>query len=306
MDNAELIGLAKIHAAVKDPDVAHLVIGLNKVITSNTVPGLEVEVVEKSDEVRIGVYLKPEVRVAKPVHMCFGLVQEAGIQKINLDLNIERDSAVDIIAHCVFPNATDVQHLMDAQINIAANARYTYFERHIHSPAGGITVVPKAVVELGSGARFKTDFELIQGRVGVIDIDYTTTCRDHSVMEMVAKVSGRGDDVIKIRETGHLIGEYARGALLSRVAVRDRARADVYNRLTASAAHARGHVDCKEIILDDGVASATPIVEVNHPKAHVTHEAALGSVDTKQLETLMSRGLSEDEASDLIVAGLLT
>ena len=51
---------------------------------------------------------------------------------------------------------------------------------------------------------------------------------------------------------------------------------------------------------------ATPVVEVKHPKAHVTHEAAIGSVDTKQLETLMSRGLGEEEAIDLIVQGLLS
>ena len=49
-----------------------------------------------------------------------------------------------------------------------------------------------------------------------------------------------------------------------------------------------------------------PVVDVQHPKAHVTHEAAIGSVDTKQLETLMSRGLTEDEAVELIIQGLLT
>ena len=43
-----------------------------------------------------------------------------------------------------------------------------------------------------------------------------------------------------------------------------------------------------------------------HPKAHVTHEAAIGSVDSKQLQTLMARGLSEDEAVDLIIQGLLS
>jgi Fe-S cluster assembly scaffold protein SufB len=47
-------------------------------------------------------------------------------------------------------------------------------------------------------------------------------------------------------------------------------------------------------------------VEVLHPKAHVTHEAAIGSVDNKQLETLMSRGLSEDDAVDVIINGLLS
>ncbi|RLF64440.1 MAG: SufBD protein, partial [Thermoplasmata archaeon] len=120
------------------------------------------------------------------------------------------------------------------------------------------------------------------------------------------KVSGRGDDLIKIREAGNLIGEKARGVLTSRVAVRGNAKAEVYNVMVATSPYARGHVDCKEIIQDNGVARAIPIVEVKHPKAHITHEAAIGSVDTKQLETLMSRGLDEEEAVDLIIAGLLS
>jgi Fe-S cluster assembly scaffold protein SufB len=49
-----------------------------------------------------------------------------------------------------------------------------------------------------------------------------------------------------------------------------------------------------------------PIVEVRHPKAHVTHEASLGSVDSRQLQTLMARGLDEDAAAELIIAGLLS
>jgi Fe-S cluster assembly scaffold protein SufB len=51
---------------------------------------------------------------------------------------------------------------------------------------------------------------------------------------------------------------------------------------------------------------AVPIVEVHHPRAHITHEAAIGSVDNKQLETLMSRGLSEDDAVETIINGLLS
>jgi hypothetical protein len=47
-------------------------------------------------------------------------------------------------------------------------------------------------------------------------------------------------------------------------------------------------------------------VDVKDPRAHVTHEAAIGSVDSKQLQTLMSRGLSEEEAVELIIQGLLS
>jgi Fe-S cluster assembly scaffold protein SufB len=142
--------------------------------------------------------------------------------------------------------------------------------------------------------------------VGLIDIDYESTCRAASVLDMMARISGRADDVIKIKETGHLIGKSSRGVLTTKIAVRERAQAEVYNILTASAPYARGHVDCKEIVQDQAQAKAIPIIEVNDPRAHITHEAALGSVDSKQLQTLMSRGLSEDEGVELIIKGLLS
>jgi Fe-S cluster assembly scaffold protein SufB len=52
-------------------------------------------------------------------------------------------------------------------------------------------------------------------------------------------------------------------------------------------------------------ASAIPIVRVFHPEAKVTHEAAIGSVDKKELETLMARGLSPEQAVEMIVSGIL-
>jgi Fe-S cluster assembly scaffold protein SufB len=125
-------------------------------------------------------------------------------------------------------------------------------------------------------------------------------------MRMIARMSGRGDDQIRIRETAHLEGAGSTGVLLSRIAVRESARADVYNELTASAPDARGHVDCKEIVQGQAVARATPVVNVRHPRAHVTHEAAIGSVDSRQLQTLMARGMTEDEATELIIRGLLS
>jgi hypothetical protein len=291
---------------LKDPESAHLVVHHNKVLGMHAVPGLEVTVKEIEDGIDAVITLKEGTVVRKPVHLCFGMFPETGVQRIILDVNIGDGARISLLAHCAFPFATDVKHIMDAKIRIGNGAEYAYFEKHVHSPKGGVEVYPKATVEIGRKARFKTEFELIKGRVGLIDIDYETTCDAESVMEMTARVSGMGDDVIKIKEAGLLRGEHARGALTSKIAVRDRAKAEVYNKLTATAAFARGHVDCKEIIQDDGIATAVPIVEVKHPKAHVTHEAAIGSVDNKQLETLMSRGLSEDDAVEMIINGLLS
>jgi Fe-S cluster assembly scaffold protein SufB len=46
-------------------------------------------------------------------------------------------------------------------------------------------------------------------------------------------------------------------------------------------------------------------VRVFHPEAKITHEAAIGSSDKKKLETLMARGLSPEQAVELIVSGIL-
>jgi Fe-S cluster assembly scaffold protein SufB len=288
------------------PEAAKVVIHGNRVVGTHLVPGLVVEAEERVDGVTAHVVVQDGVRLEHPVHMCFGVLPERGEQRIVLRVRMEPSSAASLLAHCTFPNAVDVIHTMEAEIDVADGASYSYFERHIHGPDGGVLVVPKARVRVGDDARFKTEFELIRGRVGKIDIDYETTVGARSVLEMVARISGRGTDEIRINEQGSLAGEYARGVLTSYIAVRDQARAEVHNTLVATAPFARGHVDCKEIVKDQATAAAVPVVHVRHAKAHVTHEASIGSVDTRQLETLMSRGLSEDAAAELIIQGLLS
>ncbi|MGM0367921.1 MAG: SufB/SufD family protein [Actinomycetota bacterium] len=302
----QLIKEANIHTAIHDKNTARLVINKDKIIDTNEVEGLKVKAREIKDGIDIDIKLEKNTVVENPVHLCFGVTHKKAVQKIIINIDIGENSKIDIFSHCVFPNAVDVKHIMDGKIKIGKNAHYSYTEKHIHSEEGGITVIPKARIILEENARLKTLFELIKGRVGSIDIDYETTCKENSVMEMTAKIDGKGDDVIKIREAGNLIGKWSRGVLTSKVAVRDNANAEIYNKLVATAEYARGHVDCKEIIQGNGVASAIPIVEVSNPKAHITHEASIGSVDSKQLQTLMSRGLSEDRAVELIIEGLLS
>lgn len=287
-------------------DTPHVVINANRVLSSKVVEGLEIEPREMADGVRARLRVARGTKIKQPVHLCFGMLPERGIQRIILDVDIEDEAEVSFMAHCTFPNAVDIQHLMEAEIRVGRNARYSYFERHWHSDEGLVRVVPVARVSLAEGARFSTEFELLKGRVGIIDIDYRTVCLAGSSAEMKARVFGRQDDRIKIKESASLDGEASRAVLVTHIAVRDEAMAEINNEIIARAPYSRGHVDCKEIIQGRGVARAVPVVEVQHPKAHVTHEAAIGSVDSKQLQTLMARGLSEDEAVDLIIEGLLS
>ena len=289
-----------------NPEVAHVTINENRVLASNTVDGLIVDVKELDDGVDIRMELEDNRVIKYPVHLCFGVIPKTGIQRINMNVIIGKNSKISLMAHCSFPFAVDVQHLMEARIHIKEGADYSYFERHVHSDSGGVQVIPKAMVQVDRHARFKTEFQLLKGRVGKMDIDYETHIAEEGLVEMMALISGREDDEIVLHETAFLEGASSRAVLTSKVAVRNNARSNVYNKITALAPYARGHVDCKEIIKDNGIAVATPIVDVRDAHAHVTHEAAIGSVDKKQLETLMSRGMDEDEASEVIIQGLLS
>jgi Fe-S cluster assembly scaffold protein SufB len=306
VDVENLYRIANIHPVINDKGTARLAINKNKIIDSNTVPGLTIKSKEIKDGVDINIRLKENTIVDNPVHLCFGVTDRQAVQKIIINISTGKNSDISIFAHCIFPNAIGVKHIMDGKIKVGKGSKYSYFERHIHSENGGVTVIPRARIILEEGARFKTEFELLKGRVGILDIDYETICKKNSVMEMKTRISGTGNDIIKIKEVGNLIGESARGVLISKIALRQNSTAEIINKLIATAPYARGHVDCNEIIQDNAVASAVPIVEVRDPKAHITHEAAIGSVDTKQLQTLMSRGLSEDKAISLIIEGILS
>jgi uncharacterized protein len=299
-----LLATINMHRHDFPENAAHVEIHGNKVLGAKLVDGLRVESEERPEGVYVDILVEENARIAEPVYFCFGML-ENGLQRIEMDVRFARNAKAQFISHCTFSTAEQVRHEMDARIHLEAGADYTYFERHVHSAKSGASVVPKAKVTLEEGARFSTEFELIKGRVGIIDIDYDVECGAGSVGEILSRISGRKNDVIKIREAARLSGENSRGVLTSNIAVREEASAEVYNELTATAAGAKGHVDCNEIVQGRGSAKAIPIVDVRHPQAHVTHEAAIGSVDSKQLQTLMSRGLSEDEGVEMIIQGLL-
>ena len=295
----------KPHDLWGNPDIARIEIHGNRVLGVHLVPGLEVNASPKDDGIAAEIRVKRGAVIEQPIQVCFGMVPERGKQIIDLNVEIEEDAAASVLAHCTFPNAIDILHRMDAALTIGPGAKYAYVERHVHGPEGGVVVVPKSRIHVLEKAVYRTDFEIIRGRAGRIDIDVEVIGERKSVTEVSSRISASKEDQVKIRESIELIGEHARGVLASNIALRDDARAEIYNSLVATAPYARGHVDCKEIVQDRAVAKAIPIVEVRDPRAHVTHEAAIGSVDSKQLETLMSRGLTEDEAVDLIIQGLL-
>jgi Fe-S cluster assembly scaffold protein SufB len=59
------------------------------------------------------------------------------------------------------------------------------------------------------------------------------------------------------------------------------------------------------LLAEDSSINAIPELVNNHKDASLTHEASVGKISEEVLNYLRSRGLTEDQAIDLIVSGFL-
>ncbi|HET7832714.1 MAG TPA: SufD family Fe-S cluster assembly protein [Gallionella sp.] len=286
-------------------DTAHVVAHGHELISEQSIPGVLISPRATEQGIGAKIVIAENVRVDLPIHLCFGLFDRVGIQNVTLELDMGANAKATLWSHCLFSVPEQARHAMQATIRVGAGAEMRYQESHFHGTSGGIEVIPRAKIELGRGAHLYSDFSLLTGLVGELDVDFDVTVGEDAVAEFTSKVFGHGKDRIRIKERLVLAGRNARGLIKSRVAVENEAMAEVIGITEGNAPGARGHVDCTEIVKDQGVVSASPLVKVTHPEAKVTHEAAIGSVDRQQMETLMARGLSPEEAVHRIVAGML-
>lgn len=291
---------------LKSEKIASIIINGNRVLGLNKIEGIEITPNPDGEVMNIELIVKKGYKIPNPVHVCLGLTAKKGRQIIKSKFIIEEDASVKVIAHCIFPNPEGVEHIMDADIVVEKNGYFQYEETHIHGRTGGIFVKPTTRVDLRENARFITTFRVVDGRVGKLDIDLDAKIGDGAMIDVLTQIYGKEDDDIKIKDRIVLEGEESKGMVKSRVVVKDSARSVIIGEAVGNGKNSRGHIDCMEIVRGKkAYASSIPLIEVHEDTAKLTHEAAIGSIDKSKLETLMTRGLTEDEAVDFVVKGIL-
>jgi Fe-S cluster assembly protein SufB len=73
-----------------------------------------------------------------------------------------------------------------------------------------------------------------------------------------------------------------------------------------TAKNAKTKIVCNSLILDNKSSSNTyPIIQTKNPTATIAHEAYVGKISQEQIFYLTSRGLTEEEATKLIISGFI-
>jgi len=269
--------------------------------------GLKTNLKKTTSGYQFSLIVSKNTQLIKPIFLCLGIFKTKGQLKFFPEIILEKNSQAKILAYCLFPQAQKITHQMKAKIKLEKGAKLIFQEKHFHGQKKGAQVQADLEMTLAKESCCQAEFILSQGRVGLLQIKLNASLAEKSLFEGETKIIGQAkNDQIRILEKTSLLGAYARSLLKMRAVAKNGAQIILQGETYASAKGARGHIDCQEIISGEkSLARALPFVEVTHPQARVTHEASIGRIDQKQLETLLTKGLSEKKAIDFIIKGFL-
>ena len=284
----------------------NLLVDRNKIVTKYPAPGVRSEVIETPTGVKTKVYIEPGTKLEEPVTLCFGAAGRTDLQTTESEIIVGEGADVKFQVYGAMAEGIKLKHTAKTKIVVEKNAKFVFIDVHYNGENTLVDLETETDAYVGENAYFKSVFKQIKGRAGKVRVNLKAKVNRKGVVVFETKMIGKKDDEIKVEDIIYLDGEESRGISKSRIIAVDQTKAEFIGETYGNAPRCRGHIDCSEIIRGkDVVVKAVPVVVVRDETAKVTHEAAIGSIDKKQLETLMARGLTEDEAVDVIVQGML-
>jgi Fe-S cluster assembly scaffold protein SufB len=286
---------------------AKLLLDFNKISGIDQVEGIILKGREIENGIIADIIIKEGTSHEDPIHLCFGVNKQTGIQEIFPRIICEDNASVKIQAHCSFPKADGLIHKMFGHFYIGKNCNFEYSETHYHGEKSGALVAPVAYMYVGENSIFENNFTLTKGTPGKVKILIDIYAMKNSVIRSTLKAFGKSKkDSIRIRDSVFLEGKNARSVIKMKAAARDGGEVLMYGVTEGNAPYCNGHVECNEIVLGKGsICRARPFIRATDPTSSVSHEASLGRFPQKWLDELKAKGLTEGEATDVLIQAML-
>ena len=115
-----------------------------------------------------------------------------------------------------------------------------------------------------------------------------------------------GDTKIDFGSRAVLQGEGSKAEIISRAIATDSAKIVARSDVIGEGANAKGHIECRGLMLSDSAeVDSIPELKAKLKDLDLSHEAAVGKIAEEEIQYLMARGLSEEEATSVIIRGFL-
>lgn len=252
------------------------------------------------------VYIPKGLKVDLPLQAYFRL-NAANIGQFERSLIIADEGAqVHYVEGCTAPQyTTNSFHSGVIEIMVRKNARvrYTTIQNWSHNVYNLVTqrarVEEKGTMEwvdanLGSKITMKYPSCMLMGRGA------------HGEILSIA-FSGKGQHHDTGGKVIHLAPDTT-SKIISKSISKDSGRASYRGlmKVNQGNTNVRSNVVCDALLLDDHSRSDTyPYIEIDEQDVNIGHEASVSKVEEEQLFYLMSRGLSEEQAISMVVAGFI-
>jgi Fe-S cluster assembly protein SufB len=252
------------------------------------------------------VYIPKGIKVDLPLQAYFRL-NVANIGQFERSLIIADEGAqVHYVEGCTAPQyTTDSFHSGVIEIVVKKNARVRYTTIQNWSNNVYNLVTQRAIVEEG-GTMEWVDSNLGSKLTMKYPSCYLMGPGAHGEILSMA-FAGRGQH----QDTGGKVIHFAPNTsskIVSKSISKDNGRASYRGLLKVypQAGEVRSNVVCDALLLDDQSRSDTyPYIEIDNEDVTIGHEATVSKVGEEQLFYLMSRGLSEEEATTMVVSGFI-
>lgn len=260
------------------------------------------KVVEKP---HLGYFIRalPGVKTLKPVQSCLYLATNKISQNVHNIIIAEEGSELHIITGCsTTPGLSSGLHIGVSELYVKKNATLSF--TMIHNWGEGITVRPRSATRIEEGGQFVNNYIILNPVETIQMYPMAYLEGDDSVARFNSILVAPEGAEMDIGSGVVLTGARARAEIISR-AITTGGKITARGRLIGKVPGARAHLECKGLILGDGSVIAIPELEGHSEGLEMSHEAAVGRINQDEIQYLMARGLTEDEAISVIVRGFL-
>lgn len=266
----------------------------------------DIDIVTKQDKPGIDIIIKPGTK-NQSVHIPV-IISKTGLKELVYnDFFIGEDCDVTIVAGCGISNCggEDSEHDGIHSFFVGRNSKVKYIEKHYGEGTGrGKRLMnPTTVIELGEGAQMELETSQIGGIDDTLRITRATVGENAGIV-IHDKILTEGEQNANAELSVSLDGDGSSCDLISRGVAKEHSVQKVTIKIDGNA-ECHGHAECDSIIMDHGVIAATPMLTATNVDASLIHEAAIGKIAGEQLTKLMTMGLDEKEAEELIIRGFL-
>jgi len=238
-----------------------------------------------------------------PIKSCLYLGSTDFNQRVHNIVIAEEGSELHMITGCTTP--THVQrglHLGISEFYIQKDAKVSF--TMIHSWGKEVEVRPRTGMVLGEGASLSNNYIMLRP-VKTLQTFPTATLAGRGAVASFNSVIYSTMGNIDIGSNVFLDAPQTSAESISRVVS---VGGDIIarGRMTGRVPGARAHLECVGLLLSDkGRIYSIPELDGQCRDLDMSHEAAVGRISEEELEYLMSRGLTSEEATSVIVRGFL-